>query len=253
MILSVPELAIGTLPSEALEGLVESNPGIAGIFVFSYQHPPLLQQRLALTLEERPILEKALAVREKTALPFWDAVMLSCFDEPRDFRRLLAEATFHQTHRASMIRITRADVLSGHLTKLALTKLPRGVRSFSSLVETSDRRLAHLHLLDFHCPETVRNDRLVVAVCDHLFRSPTLVFVSGESYHAIGLELLDEAALRNFLIKSLFFTPIVDRAYVAHQLLEGACALRLNSSATQPNVPTLRLFIGSSDVMPTQH
>jgi hypothetical protein len=253
MILSLPKLAIGTVTSRALEGLVETNLCIGGVFVFSYQHPPLLQQRLDLTLEEKAILEKALVVREKTSLPFWDAIMLSCFDEPRDFRRLLAEATFHQTHRASMSRITRADVLSGRLTNLALTTLPSDVWSFSSLVETSDARFAHLPLLDFHCPETVRNDRLVATVCERLFRSATLVFVSGESYHAIGLELLDEAALRNFLIRSLFFAPIVDRAYVAHQLLEGACALRLNFSATKPNVPTLKFLIGSSHVVPIQH
>jgi hypothetical protein len=252
MLLSVPELPVGTLTSNALEGLIETNPVIASIFVFAYQHPTLLQERLAFTLEEKTIFERALSVREKTAMPFWDALMLSCFDEPRDFRRLLTEATFHQTHRASMSRIARADVLSGRLTELALSTLPRGVWSFSSLVEMSDGRLAHIPLLDFHCPESVRNDWLVTTVCQHLFRSAAFVFATGKSYHAIGLELLEEAALRNFLIRSLFFSPIVDRAYVAHQLLEGACALRLNSLVTKPNVPTLKFLVGSSDGLPTQ-
>jgi len=247
MNLAIPRLALGMSSSEMLRVLMESNPSLAALFVFAYQHPPLLQQRLALTQEEVVILDKAIAVRSETGLPFWDTLLLSCFDEQRDCTRLLAEAKFHQSHRASMQRITRADVLSGQLTRLAGEELQGVNWSFSSSVEMSDGRFVHFPLLDFHCPETPNNDGLVAAVCKQLFRSSVFVFVSGESYHAVGTGLLDEAGLRGFLIESLFFSPIIDRAYVTHQLLESTCALRLHSSASKPNTPKLKCII---DVKP---
>jgi len=122
-----------------------------------------------------------------------------------------------------------------------MTEQPVGHHlSFSSRIELAERGTKQLPLLDFHCPESAENDRLVTEVCKQLYRHTTLVFTSGESYHALGLDPLDERGFQDFLTRSLLFAPIVDARYVAHQLLEGACALRLSNSADKPNHPRLK-------------
>jgi hypothetical protein len=156
---------------------------------------------------------------------------------------LLQEATFHQSHVDSLLRISRDQVLVGRLTELMNTQ-PAGYHlSFSSKIELGGEETKQLPLLDFHCPESVENDRLVSEVCKQLYRDTTLIFSSGESYHALGLDPLDEHGFRDFLTRSLLFAPIVDARYVAHQLLEGACALRLSNSANKPNRPRLKFTL----------
>ena len=232
----------GLATAEVLRMLVAENPSVCSLFIFAYRHPPLLQSRLALTLDEEAIVQKAIFLREETALPFWEALMLSCFNEDRDYSRLLMEATFHHSHRDALQRIARSDVLEGRLTDVVNSEVGEHL-SFSSLIEIMDMGIRHIPLLDFHCPESCTNDRVVSEISRQLFRSPTLLLSSGESYHAFGLQTLDETSLRDFLARSLLFAPIVDARYVAHQLLEGACALRLTCSLTKPSRPRLKFVV----------
>jgi hypothetical protein len=233
----------GMPTAEILTSLVSENETISALFIFAYRHPPLLQQRVTLTADENAIIEKAKALRCSSQLPFWEALMLSCFGEARDFTRLLREATFHQSPADSLHRISREEVLAGRLAEL-VDDQPAGYHlSFSSRIELVGEGVKQLPLLDFHCPESTENDRLVSDVCYQLYRGMTLVFSSGESYHALGVGPVDEHGFRDFLTRSLLFAPIVDARYVAHQLLEGACALRLSNSVDKPNRPRLKFFL----------
>jgi hypothetical protein len=233
----------GMPTAQILKSLISENQIISAIFVFKYRNPPALQQRLELTLEENTVLAKATALRNFSRLPFWEALMLSCFGEQRDFSRLLREAMFHQPHANSLLRISRDEVLVDRLPEL-MDMQPTGHHlSFISKIELEGGITKQLPLLDFHCPESVENDRLVSEVCKRLFQNTTLVFSSGKSYHALGLEPLDELGFRKFLARSLFFAPIVDARYVAHQLLEGECALRLSNSVDKPNRPHLKFTL----------
>lgn len=229
--------------SEILQLLVSLNHNISAIFAFAYKHPMLLQQRLTMSHDENAIVEKAKILRNASRLPFWESLMLSCFDEKRDYVHLLQEATFHQPHTNSFFRISRAEVHAGQLDQLMKDLLPGYHLSFSSRVELGCGEIRHIPLLDFHCPENINNDRLVSEVCKQLNLSRALVFASGESYHALGLELIDALGFRDFLTRSLLFAPIVDARYVAHQLLDGECALRLSHSTDKPNRPRLKFIL----------
>ena len=193
--------------AEILTLLVSENQTISAIFAFAYRHPTLLQQRLTMTNDENAILAKATALRSSSRLPFWEALMLSCFGEPRDYMRLLKEATFHQPHADSLLRISRDQVLAGRLTELMDAQPASHHLSFSSKIELEGEETMQLPLLDFHCPESVENDRLVSEVCKQLYQDTTLVFSSGESYHALGLDPLNEHGFRDFLTRSLLFAP----------------------------------------------
>lgn len=233
----------GMITAEVLGLLVAENVDISEIYVFSYRHPGLLQSRLALTPDEEGIIAKAAILRESTSMPFWEAIMLSCFGEDRDYTRILQEAKFHQSHAGSMVPISRDEVLRGYFAQL-IDEQPQGHGlSFSSQVKVDQGGLKQLPLLDFHCPECPENDRLVAEVCRHLFPDTTLVLSSGESYHGFGLALLEKHEFREFLTRSLLFAPVVDSRYVTHQLLEGKCALRLNHSIEKPTKPSFRFLV----------
>jgi len=232
----------GVTSAEVVRRLISENPCISAIHVFFYSHPPLLQERLKLSPTEQRIAANALALREKSHLPFWEALLLACFTKRQNVSRLVEAATFHQTHQKAMQRLPRNDVISGRFTRLT-NSAPSGQHlSWSSKLEIAGTGTRHLPMLDFHCAECAENDRLVVYACRGLFRSSALVFSSGESYHAVGLEILSVLGLRRFLHHSLLLAPIVDCRYVAHQLIEGACALRLSSSMVKPTKPRLKFI-----------
>jgi hypothetical protein len=52
---------------------------------------------------------------------------------------------------------------------------------------------------------------------------------TDKSYHFYGTKLLEEKELVEFLGRALLFAPIVDRAWISHQLIELCCALRISS------------------------
>jgi len=243
MKLQLTNARIGMPTAEILAVLVSENQAISAIFAFSYRHPTLLQQRLTPTPDEAAIINKAIGLRSAAQLPFWEALMLSCFNEHRNFARLLHESTYHQSHRDSLARISREEVHRGRLSELMDAQSSGYHLSFSSSVEFGAEGTKHLPLLDFHCPETIENDRLVSEVCRQLYPDRVVVLSSGESYHAVGLDTLGEHAFREFLTRSLLFAPIVDARYIAHQLLEGACALRLSNSLDKPNRPRLKFTL----------
>jgi hypothetical protein len=240
MNLILDALPIGATTTEFLQALTQSNLAVKRLSLFTSKHPPALQNRLNLTPEESEIIAGAMRIRESLALPFWESVMLNLFENPSSSERLIAEATYHQNHRNSAFWLSRDEILGGALPEITKTTDSSHMVSFSSLIDIGKGGNFHLPLIDFHCRESDANDFLIKAVCKQLFDSETFVFASGKSYHAIGIEILDDSSFRHFLAKSLLFSPIVDTRYVAHQLLEGACALRLSSSALKPSDPRLK-------------
>jgi len=100
-----------------------------------------------------------------------------------------------------------------------------------------DGLVRHLPMVDFHALKSPENRRIVEAVSERLLPGRVILMDSGESYHAYGTQLLSEESLRQFLGRALLFVPVIDRAYVAHQLIEGRCALRLTSGGGKSQVP----------------
>jgi len=50
---------------------------------------------------------------------------------------------------------------------------------------------------------------------------------TDRSYHFYGAELLTGQEWSQFLGRALQFSPIVDRAWIAHQLIDLSCNLRI--------------------------
>jgi hypothetical protein len=226
-----------------LRALVSENERISALFVFTYRHPRLLQDRISLSPDEGALLERAVTLRREVGIPFWEGVLLSCFGIGSKACRLLGEAAFHQSHADALLRVSRDEVLAGRLAELAASQPEGHHLSFSSKIEIEGQMGKQIPLLDFHCPESPENDALVRVVCSLLYGHSAVAMSSGESYHALGLEALEGRDTNELLSRALLFAPIVDSRYVAHQLLEGACALRLSRSTDKPVRPRVRFLV----------
>ena len=222
--------------------LVSAYSQIKGIRLAEYDAPPTLERRVVLDEQDKDRVGDALKLRSAVpGLAFWDAIMLSMVRYgPR--HRLLEAALFH-TVPIRYIELSREEVADGAITT-ALKALPEGRGlGMNSTIRLIDGVLASIPMLDIHCKVSEIADGLVAAVCKRLLNCRWLMFDSGDSYHCYGLALLTQAQTSELQTRALFFTPIVDKNWLAHQALAGSSSLRLGIAPGKPRVPRLRVVV----------
>lgn len=232
---------VGCDALETVQKLILSFDDVAKVTISSYSHLPMVQERIQPSDAEATVVQEALELRKKIHLPFWDCVMLaiSKSDNPMDV--LLDTASTHASLRETDIKLDRKSITEGSIGKY----IKRNSTKFRetcivSEVIMSDGSLRHLPMMDFHSPPTEAGRLAATAVCKRIFPNGALLLESGESFHAYGLKLMTTSDFFGFLGHALLYTPIIDRAYIAHQLIEKRCALRV-SGVSKPIPITLGL------------
>jgi hypothetical protein len=239
MVLTGEDL-VGATAAHAVGALLSKLPEIQEVRLAECRPLLPLQSRYDLTPAERTVFERAIRLRSHTGLPFWDAALLELPAVP-DAVRLLDAAMMHVSFRGHERSLPWTSAIAGGLES-ASAEFPAG--SGASLTILSevlcrDDSVRHLPMVDFHAFSSAPNRRIVEAVAERLFPEGAILLESGESYHAYGTQLLSETQFRSFLGTAMLFVPIVDRAYVAHQWIEGRCALRLTQGGGKSRVPTV--------------
>jgi hypothetical protein len=218
--------------------LVQRIPVIEAITLFSPPSSLPIQQDSSMNSHEQELIEHALKIRSDLGLPFWDSLLLYLSTHPVLAQGLLKRATLHNPQDLEAFRLHRDDCIESQLRKL-IENLPHGrVLAMSSRMQTKEGKLLHLPMLDFHCVASPGNESLVKSVMAEIGLSGHLA-MSGRSYHFYGSKLIDEQSLLSFLGKSLLFSPIVDRAWVAHQVIERACGLRISPGKDYKSCPVI--------------
>lgn len=92
----------------------------------------------------------------------------------------------------------------------------------------ADGSVCHIPMIDFHIPASETNLRVVCDVCEALGLNNGYLLESGVSYHFVGANPVSEEELMRILIDALLFCPIVDGAWICHQLKERSCSLRID-------------------------
>ncbi len=227
---------IGSRAAEIFTTIVKANNRIDTVFIHDFSQPPLLQDRIVLSVMEEKLVENALELRELHELPFWDAVLVSCFRTPAVPEQLLDAVTYHQDYSHSIVGMSRDEVVTGELIRLSERTREVGTAMLSE-VNLVDGSVGHIPMLDFHCRACENNLKLVSAVSKRLFPGGGFVLESGKSYHGVGLKILSAEKFIDFLSKSLLFCPVVDRAYIAHQLIDRRCSLRISKGGRSQKIP----------------
>ena len=237
---TLAEDLVGLAAPQSLTILLSSFHEVREIRVARCSPLPPLQTRLSLTGSERIIFERALELRRRTGLSFWDAALLQLSAIP-DGIRLLDYAMVHVSPRSEETILSWSEVSTGALERLCAEFSAETDANLMLLSEVvcRDGSLRHLPMVDFHAFKSPENQQIVRAVTERLFPEGAILMDSGESYHAYGTQIISQEEFRRFLGTALLFTPIVDRAYVAHQLIEGRCALRLTAGGGKSQVPAV--------------
>jgi hypothetical protein len=234
----VVENFVGLSAPRFLGALFSSLQNVREIRLAKCSPLPLLQARFNLTGPERTVYERALELRRRTGLSFWDAVLLELPFVP-DAVRLLDAALMHVSLHGDERTLSWSEISSGGLERACSEFSQEGDASLTLLSEVvcHDGSLGHLPMLDFHAFKSPANQLLVEAAATRLFPDGSILLDSGESYHAYGTRIISREDFRRFLGNAMLLTPIVDRPYVAHQLIEGRCALRLTQGGGKSQVP----------------
>jgi hypothetical protein len=157
-------------------------------------------------------------------------------NHPVKTKNLLKRVTLHNPQHSDAISIRRADCTESRLREI-IEALPFGrMLAISSKMLTKEGGALHLPMLDFHCQASPENDNLVKSVILEIGLKGYIA-KSGRSYHFYGVKLMDEQSLVTLLGKALLFCPILDRAWIAHQLIERACGLRISPGKDYQNCP----------------
>jgi hypothetical protein len=109
---------IGATAVDALAALLELHAEIAALAVFEPATVPLAQERLPSDQGSASIIEVGLAIRHNFALPFWDAVLLSCFGSGLGAFHILEKALFHNSPPRRLLWVSRNDWSAKHLARL---------------------------------------------------------------------------------------------------------------------------------------
>jgi hypothetical protein len=231
-------MAVGYEAPEFVAFLVQNTPEIEAIKLFRPVPPRPIQEESSIRASEQELINRALGVRKNMGLPFWDSLFLCLSSQPASVENVIRRATLHNSQDSDSFILQRDDCTDAQMRKL-IEALPAGVMlAISSRVSVKGGKMRHLPMLDFHCETSQANDHLVRLIVTEIGLRG-YVARSGRSYHFYGKGLVDEQELISILGKALLFCPIIDRAWIAHQLLERACGLRISPGKDYQNCPKI--------------
>ncbi len=192
---------------------------IEALILVEFENYNLIQERIDITSELNDTFMKALQLREEYNLPFWDGFNLNLFNKNLKNFSFLKEIQFHNKPRKKIF-IYREDFNS------ISTKYFSTYTGISSRILIKNN-IRHIPMLDFHIPVSNYSQKLCENIICELNLSGYLL-ESGKSYHFIGNNIISHAKLKSVLHRALLFTPVIDRAWIAHQLIQNYCCLRIS-------------------------
>lgn len=186
-----------------------------------------------------PLVPEALDLRERYGVPYWMSVMFVAQKTHIKIpNSVLRAANFHQDMPAHRIEVKAESNLVQNLRSLHQSTNAGRILTIRSVVRTTAGELRHIPMLDFRLRSTEENRQTIVSILQEI-KASGILLDSGRSYHFYGFELMDAQALQHFLGRALLFTPLVDHRWIAHQLIEAACALRISRGGVEQIIPQI--------------
>lgn len=205
---------------DVISEILNSNPEIDLLTFSRFPQQTLIQKRIELSETDKELVAAAIDIRNKFRLPFWDSLMLSTFDKENVSPEVLSNAMLHNPNRD---KIKTRDI--NGIRELLMAK-PHENLSLNSEVYFKNNVIKHFFLLDFHVFPSANNLIIVSDILD-ILDLHGYILNSGESYHFLSDSFFEVDSLIDLLAKSMLFSPIVDNRWIAHQMIERSCSLRV--------------------------
>ena len=230
--------ALGLDVSEIVVRVIRAHPEIERIFFGLPKINPPLQKRLGLSSQDREVILDAAKESRQTKLPGWYVVMLSLFRSQHPSETILRQAAFHQSISRTLYPLASDNLGVQKIHELADRTPPNRILSLCSEVRLKNGPTKHIPMMDFHCPISDHSLSLVCNTARLFDVGPGFVVETERSYHFYGSQvLLSDPELASFLGRALLFSPIVDHAWIAHQLMDMCCALQVTARTRSGKVP----------------
>jgi hypothetical protein len=237
---SVDELQTASDSVDVITGLIRTFPAIDFVTLAELTVPTAAKNKvIAHNSALKTLNDEALDLRRKYYIPFWMAIASVAQSHGMSLpSELLRAAAFHQPMTGVDVEhVPASSITADYLRARSVGLHPGRILTFSSHVILRNQAVAHIPMLDFRISASRTNLTTALATLSELGHDG-IILDSGQSYHFYGLTLLSSEELRTFLGKALLFTPVIDYRWIAHQLIEGACALRLSPGANNQKTPT---------------
>jgi hypothetical protein len=186
------------------------------------------------------LVPEALELRGRYGIPFWMSIMFVAQKTHVQIpKSVIRAANFHRSMPMRKIELKVDSSLSQNLRDVGQSLEGGRVLVLRSCVRMrADDEILHIPMLDFRLSSSDESHRTVMSVIREV-GIPGALLNSGQSYHFYGFELMTTRQLHAFLGRALLFTPLIDYRWIAHQLIESTCALRISQGASGQIMPQL--------------
>jgi hypothetical protein len=212
---------------DAYVAIVRLISDIDALVIKPYQIPPDFEHRFKEGKFAPGLLEDARRRRSEDFTPFCDAVTLATMAADGVDDSFIAGLLYHQEPVFEALSIAREEILSKGICAQAAAASMAEPWAIISAVRTQTGEKLHIPMLDFRCVSSDANREIVRSIAQRLCDFDWVVIESGRSYHLVGAHLVKFERLIEFFGRALLLGPLVDRNYVAHQMINGYAALRV--------------------------
>jgi hypothetical protein len=230
---------LGKPAPEFYTGVVELLPAVQEISIAKYTPPPPIQRRATLSDQEILLINSAIKVRASSSFSFLQILMEMCTEATHPVEGILDSINYHQKSPLVRSWVSRESVLNGTLIKLCASATPDEPLAFFSRVKVESNEFYCLPLLDMRIPKSLRSLNIIASIANRLLGTRFAILETDKSYHLVGIALLKDIEINNFLARALLYSPITDHAYIAHQLLEKESSLRLTGRFEDARSPAV--------------
>jgi len=220
---------LGKPAPEFYTDVVKLLPAVQEISIAKYTPPPPIQRRVTLSDQEILLVNLAAKVRASSSHSFLQILMEMCTEATHPVEGILDSINYHQKHPSARTWVCRESVLNGKLISLCANASSSEPLAFFSRVKVGSNECYSLPLLDMRIPKSPKSLNIIASIANRLLGTRFAILETHKSYHLVGITLLKEIAIKDFLAHAILYSPITDHAYVAHQLLEGESSLRLTA------------------------
>jgi hypothetical protein len=139
----------------------------------------------------------------------------------------------------SMIAVSVARLPSRLPELVSESETRKEALALYSMCRDSARKVWHIPMMDFRIESgrDIGQLRLLKDCLRRLGQTDGVLLDSGQSYHYYGFGRLSQPEWTRFMTACMLLEPLVDVRYIAHRLLAGKAALRLNGTPQKKTVP----------------
>ena len=218
--------------------IVSAHPEIDVVFLGQpHINVPLLS-RSDLLPSERDLIRTAWQQCSESGLPLWDSVMLRLTHSDQISGTILSQAMVHHGISKTQFSV-KSEAFTRKIRELSESVPPGQMLAMCSEVQLKNGSIKHIPMIDFRCPVSPHCLQLVRKIAKLFDVGKGFIVETDRSYHFYGAELLTGQEWSQLLGRALQFSPIVDRAWIAHQLIDLCCNLRI--AARLPDGKNLRV------------